>query len=84
MYDSTSNKFATITPPPISFTEILDFPEHLNLPVAFISIGNKLAVFGHRRKTILFYDVDKNEWTEEPCEVTSHLDGYCCAKIHKL
>ena len=78
MYDSRCNKFIAVKPPPNSLTfDILN-------PESVISIGSKIAVFGDQTDTILFYDVEKEEWSEEPFAVTSKLQGYRCTKVANL
>ena len=54
----------------------------LNLNKA-MSIGNKIIIFQHRRSSVILFDVDKNEWSEEPCEVTKDLGGFNCVKMPK-
>ena len=46
-----------------------------------ISIGNKILVYRNNTATILSYDVDKNEWSEESCKVTKHLEYYSRVKL---
>ena len=57
---------------------------HLKHLAEVISIGSKLAVFGDDRNSILFYDVENEEWSDESFEVTKTLRGYCCAKLPQL
>ena len=33
-----------------------------------VSFGNKIAIFGKKESTIIFYDTEKDEWYEESCE----------------
>ena len=46
-----------------------------------ISIGNKVIIFYDRISSIVFYDVGKNEWSEEHFEITGSLDSYSCVKL---
>jgi len=77
MFDSRCNKFVTVNPLPNSFT----FDTR---PESVSAIGSKLAVFGGKIDTILFYDVKNEEWSEESFAVTNKLQEYCCAKLPQL
>ena len=46
-----------------------------------ISIGNKILVFLENTPTIFCYDVDRNEWSEEPCEGAEHQSVFYCVKL---
>ena len=46
-----------------------------------ISIGSKIIVFQNIKSSIFIYDVDKDEWSEESCEVTKILDNSSCVKL---
>ena len=46
-----------------------------------MSIGNKIVLFQSRSSLVLFYDVIKDEWSEESCEVTKDLENFACAKL---
>ena len=78
VYDSTCNNFVLLKQPPSVFKEYLGFMDEV------ISIGSKLELFGDYRNSILFYDVEKDEWSDESCEVTNNLRGYGCAKVPQL
>ena len=78
VYDSTCNNFVLIKPPTASFTE------YLSSPAEAISVGSNLFVFPNEKPSILLYDVQKNEWSDESCELMSHLEGYCCVKLPQL
>ena len=53
---------------------------YINLNKA-MSIGNRIVVFLHERSSIVFYDVEKDEWSAESCEITKHIDDFSCTKI---
>ena len=76
--DSTCNKFVLLKPPPESFKG------HFYSPAEVISIRGKLVVFGNDKNAILFYDAENDEWIKEHSELTSHLVGFCCAKVPQL
>ena len=63
--------FVAINSPPVEYV-------HLNKA---ISIGSKILVFQGNEESILCYDVDKNKWSEESCEVTEDLEEYSCVKL---
>ena len=48
-----------------------------------ISMGNKIVVFSHNTPTICCYDVDRNEWSEVPCEGAEHQSVFYCVKLPK-
>ena len=47
------------------------------------SIGKQIFVFQFELP-ILIYDTDKNEWSEESCEVTKDLRHFSCVKVPYL
>ena len=83
VFDSTCNKFVLIKPPQ------LYFQEYLNIPAEVISIGSKLLLFCDRidrySKSILFYDVDNDEWSEESWKArrntNKYLSNFSCVKV---
>ena len=81
VFDSTSNEFVLLKPLPARFLSHFWNLQYLD---GVVLIGRKLVVFGERINFILYYDVEKAEWSDEPCEVTSLLQGYCCAKVPRL
>ena len=46
-----------------------------------VAIGNKIVMFQKLCSRVVCYDVDKDEWSEESCEVTKNLEGFSCMKI---
>ena len=75
VYDSTCEKFVLLKCPDGSFSC------HLDHPIAVNSIGNKLVVFQRTTSTSLIYDVVKETWSEETCEVSKNLSSYSCVKV---
>ena len=71
VFESRSNKFVALKSPPVDFVE-------LNKAIA---IGSKILVFQNDTTTVHCYDVDKNEWSEESCEVTRNLGSFSCVKL---
>ena len=75
VFDLTCNKFVLLKPHFKSVEENFDYLAEV------ISIGSKLVVFGTIIQTIWFYDVEKNEWSEAPFQLTGLLFGFGCAKF---
>ena len=48
------------------------------------SIGSRFVALSDFSKTALWYDVENDEWSEETCEVSEHLEQFSCAKIPQL
>ena len=70
VFDNVSKNFVSFKhPPSMSYNKS-------------VAIGNRIVVFQENQSTILCYDVDKDEWSEESCEVTKYLDDFSCAKLH--
>ena len=46
-----------------------------------VSIGKKIMIFQEAMSTVICYDVDKDEWSEESCEVTKDLIDFSCTKL---
>ena len=78
VFNSTSNKFVLIKPPPESCEM------YIRWPVAVISIKSKIAIFNDNENSIVWYDVENDKWFIESCEVTRNLSGFCCAKLPHL
>ena len=68
-FDNVSNKFVS-----------LKHPLSINNNKS-VSIGNKILVFKENSSSMLCYNVDKDEWSEESCEATKHLKDFSCVKI---
>ena len=69
VFDNVCKKFVSLKQPPcINFNKS-------------VAIGNKIVVFQENRSTKLCYDVDKDEWSEESCEVTKDLSNFSCVKL---
>ena len=69
VFDNVCKKFVTLKS---SYT--------LDLNKA-ISIGNKIIVFQEFSLSVISYDVDKDKWSKESCEVTEYLELFSCVKI---
>ena len=72
VYDSVCKKFVRIKSP-----EIKNYLSFLN---AF-SIENKVFIFQDVLPKLICYDVDKNEWSEEKCEITRNLNRFSNVKV---
>ena len=78
VFDLHSNAFALM-----KNTRGFDFSGNDNASKT-LSVGNKVFVFFERRNAALCYDIDKDEWTEEPCEVSKNFNYFGCAKVPVL
>ena len=79
VFDSFSRKFVLLKPlPPYSLD---DYSEYCNIEV--IPIGKKLVVFGNLKNVVRIYDLENDCWSEESCEMTKNLLGFCCVKVPK-
>ena len=45
------------------------------------SIENKIFVLQDESLNIISYDIDKNEWSEESCEVTKNIRFFSSVKV---
>ena len=70
VFDNFSNKFITLSPPP----RLKDF-------FRATAIGNKVLIFPFNSLNLISYDVDRNKWSEEPCELTKNLYDFSCVKV---
>ena len=71
VFDNVSRKFIALKPhPSITYSKC-------------VQIGNKIIVFQRNRSSIVCYDVDKDEWSEELCELTKDLFDFSFTKFPK-
>ena len=82
VFDSTCNKFALLKSPQVSIKK------YLNHPAEVVSVGSKLLVFcdefGNYSRSILFYDVDSDEWSEESWKTDKYCYKFSCVKVPQL
>ena len=78
VFDSTCKKFVFLKQRPNSVTF------RLNDFVQTYSIGSKLITFCHGSATSICYDVQNDEWSEKPFEVTENRFNFCCTSIPKM
>ena len=52
--------------------------------VGLFSIENKLFIFSNLSSAVVCYNVETEEWSEEPFKITEDLHGCCCVKIPQL
>ena len=71
IFENISKKFVGLKSPPVTFVDVNKA----------ISIGSKIFVFQEYNASVLCYNVDTNEWSEESCEVTKNLQKYSCVKF---
>ena len=71
VFDNLCKKFITINSP--GFKCIYSISAH--------SIANKSFVFLDHSSKIISYDTNKNEWSEESCEVTKNFRRFSSVKV---
>ena len=74
MFDSDKQRFVLINKPIRSFSSLFRSFEA-------ISIGNKIVVYHYKAQTCSFYDIKKDEWSEEDFELTKNLSHFSCVKV---
>ena len=74
VFDLTCNKFVLLRPSS-------SHSGHFSSRGQVVSVGSKLVVFGVRTSKVLFYDFENDEWSEDSCEITKDLTGFCCGKL---
>ena len=75
VFDSCANKFVLLKPPSsIGFENT----------TRTLSVGNKILIFKHTSAQLISFDFVKNEWKEEPIEVTKDIAYYTCLKLPKI
>ena len=71
VFDNICKKFTTINSPEFRcFT-----------PISAYSIANKIFVFKENSSKTIYYDTNKNEWSEESCEVTKNIRWFSSVKV---
>ena len=76
MFESVSNQFVAVK-------RNFIVPDEFNF-VQVHSIGRKFRVFGNHRRTVWCYDVDKEEWSLDSCELTKDIGDFRCVKLPVL
>ena len=75
VFDSSCKKFVLLK----------QFPSTLTFDLSFVaktfSIGNKLVTIGHKSSTVLYYDVEKDKWSEETLNITKNKKYFSCTFI---
>ena len=62
------------------FTALKPSPTFIDLNKA-LSVGNKIVIFQEKKSSVICYDINKDEWSEEPCELTKNLESFSCLKL---
>ena len=78
VFDSNSKTFMYLKKKPTPSTFSLD------RATKSFSIGNKIIILRSWSPTALCYDVEKDEFSEEPFEVSKGLNGFSCTVVPKL
>ena len=71
MFDNICKKFVTIKSPQFD----------LSSRIRVYSIKNTIFVLQDDSSKIITYDTNKNEWSEESCEVTKNIRGFSSVKV---
>ena len=71
VYDSGCGKFSLLKLVKETIYGFLRFPSEV------LSIENKLFVFKRYEKNVLLYDVEKDDWSEQPCSLIKNRDDSC-------
>ena len=71
VFDSVCNKFAALKEPNWKLRRMSKA----------VSIGSKIFVFRFTKPSLFVYDVDKEEWSEEVCEITNNVQCFSCTII---
>ena len=79
VFDSTCKKFVIIKQKPNSFKLRLN-----NIAGSFCIEGKFVLLGNWWSSTALCYDVDKDEWSEEPFEATRNTAGYGCSLVPRM
>ena len=66
-----------------NFILLKQFPSKLTFDNTF-SIGNKLVTIGNNSSTVLHYDVEKDEWSEETFNLTRGRSFFSCTFIPQI
>ena len=75
VFDKFTNSFSVIAS---SF--IIENSYSRDVPGAVL-MGKKIVIFGREENTIVFYDVEKDEWHQESCEYINGMMYKSCVKI---
>ena len=80
VYDANSNAFSLLKEPPscIKYNLINAYGSRT------VSVGNKVIIFGNISNFVTFYDVDKDEWSEEYIRVIKYLNVFTSLKLPQM
>ena len=78
VFDFSCKKFVMIKPFPSTFNF------DLNYVFNTFSIGNKIITIGNNSSTALYYDVEKDEWSEETFNLTKDNFFFSCTLIPQM
>ena len=78
VFDSSYKKFVMLKKLPSAFTFNLRFVANT------FSIGNKLITIGYKSSTALYYDVEKDEWSEETFNLTNNKSFFSSISIPQI
>ena len=75
VYDDVCKKFVVFESPGIKELS------HQSYYLKTVSVGSKIFAFQNNQPVTICYDVDKNKWSQEKCEVTNNLISFSCVKV---
>ena len=78
VYDSACEKFVYVKQKPNSMTF-----SFANIAETF-AIGSKIFTLANLSATVICYDAEKGEWSEEPFEITEDRSYFGCAVVPKM
>ena len=90
LFDNTCKKFVTLKSPHMSVVFLEAIPIGSKIYVfqsdscnKSFSIGNLIFKnpFQDEAPSMFCYDVDKDEWSEMPCDATKNLEHFSCVKV---
>ena len=71
VYDKACNSFVLLRSP---------MKNHAGFKNA-LSVDNKILILKNRKDFLVCYDIDKDVWTEKPCQATKHVWNFSSAKV---
>ena len=79
VYDSACKKFVFLKQKPSSFAFSFN-----SIFFKTFSVGSKFIAVKSESSTAVCFDVEKDEWSEEPFEVTKTIWGFGCTVVPKM
>ena len=77
VFDSTCQQFVLINRPKINYKDY-------NKPFGAFSVSEKIVVYDSWRQVSSYYDIEKDEWSEEVFKLTKSIGAFACVKVPQL